>query len=137
VDVDEFIIAVYCAVDDGLRALAAGGPWRTRGPRPVLADSEALTMGVAGEFLGVDTEYRSAKRDPWPAWSRLLSRFRFRIDTVFGQLAERTHARRVWARDHWHLCSRLLRKVLSHTLAVGLCTQAGHPRLQLARLPAA
>ena len=31
--------------------------------------------------------YRSAKRDPHPRWSALLSRVRYRIDTVFGQLA--------------------------------------------------
>jgi hypothetical protein len=77
--------------------------------------------------------YRYAQRDPWPAWSALLSRIRYRIDTLFGQLAERFHAKRVWARDGWHLWSRLLRKVLSHTLAV-LLNQAAPEPLHLAGL---
>lgn len=29
----------------------------------------------------------------------------------------------VWARDGWHFFSRLLRKVLGHTLFAGLCQQ--------------
>jgi len=46
-----------------------------------------------------------------------LSRFRYRIDTVFSQLTERFSIKRVWAKDLWHLTARLLRKVLSHTVA--------------------
>ena len=48
---------------------------------------------------------------------------RYRIETVFGQLVERFHAKRVWARDLWHLTSRWMRKLLSHTLAVFFCAQ--------------
>jgi hypothetical protein len=40
---------------------------------------------------------------------------------VIGQPVERHHAKRVWARDAWHLWSRWQRKLLSHTLAVYLC----------------
>ncbi len=61
--------------------------------------------------------YSSKKRDPAPRRSALLSRFRYRIDTVFSQLTERYSIKRVWARDLWHLTSRLVRKVLSHTVA--------------------
>jgi hypothetical protein len=42
--------------------------------------------------------YRAAKRDPHPRWSALLSRVRYRIDTVFGQLVGRRAVLRVWAR---------------------------------------
>lgn len=69
-----------------------------------------------------------------PRFAALVSRLRYRIDTVFGQLVERCTVKRVWARDAWHLWSRLLRKVLMHTLAVLLNCQQGHPPLQLARL---
>ncbi len=87
---------------------------------------------------GVDllAPYRSAKRDPHPRWSALLSRVRYRIDTVFGQLVDRCAVKRVWARDLWHLCSRLLRKVLMHTLAVLLNVDLGNPPLHLAQLVA-
>jgi Transposase DDE domain len=80
--------------------------------------------------------YRSAKRDPRPRWSARLSRVRYRIDTVFGQLVDRCAVRRVWARDLWHLSSRLLRKVLMHTLAVLLNVALGNPPLQLAQVVA-
>jgi len=78
--------------------------------------------------------YLSAKRDPHPRWSAQLSRVRYRIDTVFGQLVVRCDVKRVWARDLWHLCSRLLRTVLMHTLAVLLSVDLGNPPLHLARL---
>jgi hypothetical protein len=40
----------------------------------------------------------------------------------------------VWARDLWHLTSRLLRKVHSHTVAFLINHRAGNPPLQLAKL---
>jgi hypothetical protein len=82
------------------------------------------------------TPYRSAKRDPHPRWSARLSQVRYRIDTVFGQLVDRCAVKRVWARDQWHLCSRLLRKVLMHTLAVLLNVDRGNSPLQLAHVVA-
>ncbi len=59
---------------------------------------------------------------PWPRW---LTNVRRRIETVISQLVERYGAKRVRARDLWHLTSRFLRKVLSHTLSVCLCQRAG------------
>jgi Transposase DDE domain len=53
---------------------------------------ELVTMGV--ELLA---PYSSKKRDPAPRRSTLLSRFRYRIDTVFSQLTERYSIKRVWA----------------------------------------
>jgi hypothetical protein len=78
--------------------------------------------------------YSSKKRDPTPRKSAFLSRFRYRIDTVFSQLVERYCVKRVWARDLWHLTSRLLRKTLSHTVAFLLNHRAGNQPLQLAKL---
>jgi hypothetical protein len=80
--------------------------------------------------------HRSAKRDPHPRWSTVLSRVRYRIDTVFGQLVDRCDVKRVWARDLWHLGNRLLRKVLMPTLAVLLNVDLGNPPLHLAQLVA-
>ena len=77
--------------------------------------------------------YKSAKREPQP-WPRWMKHKRYRIETVIGQLVERFHAKRVWARDSWHLLSRWLRKILSHTIAVLLCQQADLPPLQFANL---
>lgn len=96
--------------------------------------SPALTADLAGRGLRLVAPYRSAKRDPQPQRSAQLSRLRYRIDTVFGQLVERYRIARVWARDPWHLASRLLRKVLSHTFALLLNHHADNPPLQLAGL---
>ena len=90
---------------------------------------ELAEMGI--ELLA---PYSSKKRDPAPQRSALLSRFRYRIDTVFSQLTGRYSIKRVWARDLWHLTSRLLRKVLSHTVAFLLNHRSGNPPLQLAKL---
>ena len=90
---------------------------------------ELRRMGV--ELLA---PYSSKKRDPAPRKSAYLSRLRYRIDTVFSQLTGRYSIKRVWAKDLWHLMSRLLRKVLSHTLAFLLNHQMGNPPLQLAKL---
>ncbi len=59
---------------------------------------------------------------PWPHW---LIHARRRIETVIGQLVDRFSAKRLWAHDTWHLCSRWLRKLLSHTFAVFCAQQAG------------
>jgi hypothetical protein len=79
------------------------------------------------------TPYKSAKREqkPWPVW---IKHKRYRIETVIGQLVERFNARKVWARDAWHLLSRWFRKILSHTMAVFLCLKFDLSPLQFARL---
>lgn len=77
--------------------------------------------------------FRSAKREK-KRWPLALVQTRRRIETVIGQLIERFHARRVWARDGWHFCSRWLRKVLAHTLCVGLCQQHDLRPLRMADL---
>jgi len=90
---------------------------------------ELACMGI--ELL---SPYSSKKREPNRKRSAFLSRLRYRIDTVFSQLVERYSIKRAWARDLWHLSSRLLRKVLSHTVAFLLNHQMGNPPLQLSKL---
>ena len=90
---------------------------------------ELACMGV--ELL---VPYSSKKLDPNPERSAFLSRIRYRIDAVFSQLVERYRIKRVWARDLWHLASRLLREVLSHTVAFLLDHRLGNRSLQLAKL---
>jgi DDE family transposase len=92
---------------------------------------QELLAGIGVELLA---PYSSKKRDPTPKRSAFLSRLRYRIDTVFSQLTERYSVKKVWARDLWHLVSRLLRKVLSHTVAFLLNHQMGNPPLQLSKL---
>jgi hypothetical protein len=44
---------------------------------------------LAGRGIELAASYQTKKRDPNPERSALLSRFRYRIDTVFSQLTER------------------------------------------------
>ena len=80
--------------------------------------------------------YRWTSQDPHPRPSAFLSRIRYRIDTVFSQLVERSAIKRVWARDPWHLWNRVLRVVLLQTLAVWLNSTLHRPPLHLASLVA-
>jgi hypothetical protein len=96
--------------------------------------SPSLTTEFGHAGLALLAPYRWTTRDRTPARSALLSRVRYRIDTVFSQLVERCVLKRVWARDAWHLWNRLLRLVLMHTLVVLFNLQLNHPPLQLDRL---
>jgi hypothetical protein len=85
------------------------------------------------EELSLLAPYKSKKKEKqrWPRW---LVQKRRRIETVISQMAERYGAKKVWARDRWHLTSRWLRKVLSHTMAVYFCQQVGISPLRFAKL---
>ena len=53
---EDFIITVFCQIDDELKAFLNGGKLRQRGFQPVLTDSEVMTMEVVGEALGHDDD---------------------------------------------------------------------------------
>lgn len=84
--------------------------------------SPKLTAHLRTQDVTLLAPYKSSRRQqqPYPYW---LTNLRRRIETVFGQLVGRFHAKQVWARDVWHLSSRWLRKILSHTFAVYCCQQ--------------
>src|SRR5260370_3671527 len=52
-DLDDFIIAVFCQIDEMLPQITQGKRVRQRGRAPTLEDSEVLTMEVVGEYLGL------------------------------------------------------------------------------------
>jgi len=93
-----------------------------------------LTAELAPAGIALLAPFKKRATDPDPERSRVLGRVRWRIETVAAQLVERYHLKRLRARDAWHLTSRVLRKVLSHTLAVYLCLERGYPPLQFDRL---
>jgi hypothetical protein len=95
--------------------------------------SPELAERLGEEGLSLLAPYKSKKREekPWPSW---LVQKRRRIETVVSQITERYRAKRVWARDRWHLTSRFMRKVLSHTMAVYFCQQVGLSPLRFAEL---
>ena len=68
------------------------------------------------------------RRDP-EVVTRLM-RVRRRIETVIGQLTERFHIEKVRARDLWHLCHRIGRKLLAHTVAMFLNVMLGRAPME-------
>jgi hypothetical protein len=93
-----------------------------------------LTAELAPAGIALRAPFKKRATDPDPDRSRVLGQVRWRIETVAAQFVARYQLKRIWARDAWHLTSRMLRKVLSHTLAVSLCLERGYPPLQFARL---
>jgi hypothetical protein len=96
--------------------------------------SPELHAQLRGRGLEMLVPFKKATHDPAPERSRRIASIRYRIETVFSQLCERFRVKRVWARDLWHLSSRLLRKVLAHTAAIILNRAQGHEPLRLAEL---
>jgi len=131
------VITRFCVAAANIHELAAVPALAEQTTGTLVGDRNywSPTMTAEWQRHGVEllAPYRSAKRDPHPRWSARLSRVRYRIDTVFGQLVDRCAVKRVWARDLWHLSSRLLRKVLMHTLVILLNIDLGNPPLQFAR----
>jgi hypothetical protein len=55
-DLETFMVTTFCLVDDGLAEFGRRHRIRARGPQPILADSEVITMELVGEYLGIDTD---------------------------------------------------------------------------------
>jgi Transposase DDE domain len=72
----EFLLQVFCLVDDELKALSPGR-LRRRGPPPVLSDSEVIAIELAGESWGLDADqaifrhFRCYHRREFPALARV------------------------------------------------------------------
>jgi hypothetical protein len=100
--------------------------------------SPALRDELAAGGVVLLAPYYHKSADPQPARSAALAAVRYRIETVNGQLAERYQVKRTWARDVWHLCHRLIRKLLSHTVMIWMTVTQGWSPLTFDRLqPAA
>lgn len=92
--------------------------------------SKSLQTELAEYGVELVTPVRSNMKDGQPkAWTHLLQQLRRLIETVNSQLSERFHFERVWARDRWHLTSRINRKILAHTVCCFLNHQTGRELL--------
>ena len=75
-DLDTFLTALYTVVDDLYRERLAGVMAHRPGPKPVLSDSEVLTLAVCAEWGPWDSErafYRVVRRRLRPLFPRLVS----------------------------------------------------------------
>ncbi|MGR3279838.1 hypothetical protein ACSYAD_32815 [Acaryochloris marina NIES-2412] len=62
--------------------------------------------------------------------NRIISCHRQLVETVVGHLCHWFDIERILARDLWHLSSRLARKILAHTVLIGLNRAHQRPWLQ-------
>jgi hypothetical protein len=67
---EEFIITVFCWVEECLKSITSGVALRAGGFAPRLSDSEAITLEMVGEVLGHDGDEAiwSYFKRPWAAW---------------------------------------------------------------------
>src|SRR5690348_7262538 len=101
-DLDDVIIVVFCLVDAAVPHLTDGQRLRQRGPQPVLADSEVITMEVVGAYRGLEQD------------SALFAYFRRHYAHFFPAL--RTLHRTTFVRQAanlWRLKERLWQRVLA------------------------
>ena len=96
---------------------------------------QRLREELLAEGLVLQTPVRENMTDLLPSpWRTQLNRLRRRIETTIGQLSERSHIQRTWARNLWSLINRLNRKLLAHSLAVWFNQLDNRPLLQLSQL---
>jgi hypothetical protein len=113
-----------------------GGPKRGNprdASRTVLGDTAYHSQRLDAE-LSDSVQLEAPSRSENETWPRSLIQIRRRVETVISQLCERFNAKRVWARDPWHLTVRWIRKLHGHTMGMLLCYRHGHPPLQFAKL---
>jgi hypothetical protein len=127
VDLETFIVAVYCVVDEALPLVLDGRRLRQRGPRPILADSEVVTIEVVGEFLRLDQD------------AALFAHFRrYHVDLFPGlaTMHRTTFVRQ--AANLWQVKERIWQLVLTqipHDPAVSLVDSFPLPVCRFARAP--
>ena len=85
--------------------------------------------------IGLETPCRGNMVDSLPrSWRRQLNALRRRVETTIGQLVERFHIERTWARSLWSLTNRLTRKLFAHSLGVLANRQLLQEPLQLEKV---
>lgn len=122
-DLNTFIVSVFCLVDDRLEAKRI----RQRGPAPKLSDSEVITMEVVGEFLGIDTDkglYEFFRRHYYAEWFPKLK-----------ELHRTTFARQ--AANLWKVKEFLWQRLLKHDLLLGAQEGVEEPLLVIDSFPIA
>ena len=93
--------------------------------------SNDLKMRLKMSNIALETPLKKNMKDERsPEFLVKIKSIRRLIETVIGQLDDRFHFNTVWARDLWHLLSRLARKTLAHTVGVFLNKKSGRPSIK-------
>lgn len=93
--------------------------------------SPFLQAELAATGIDLQTPLRANMTDlRAPRIVQQLTKTRRRVETVIGQLSAQFHFEKIWARDTWHLTTRIARKVLAHTLGIFINRRLGRSDLQ-------
>lgn len=118
---------------EALWELTAGFQGLLIGDKGYLSITRQAELATVGIHL--QTPLRANMTDLRPPWAvRQLTRVRRRIETVIGQLTAQFHFQKIWARDVWHLTSRVARKILAHTLGIFINRHVGRSDLHFHNL---
>lgn len=99
---EDFIITVYCLVDELIKKVGSGQKLRRRGFNPALSDSEMITMEVVSEFLSIDTDKG--------AWAYFSTHWRALFPALGSRSNFAKHAANLWA----------IKQLIQKLLATGL-----------------
>lgn len=73
---------------------------------------------LASQNLDLQTPLRKNMKDPRPKETvSIMMNMRRKVETVIGQLVERFNIQSIRAKDLWHLCTKVTRKILAHSVA--------------------
>jgi IS5 family transposase len=102
---ENFIINVYCVIDEKLKIVTGQHKLRHRGFDPDLSDSEMITMEVIAEFLGIDTDKG--------AWEYFCNHWR----EWFPKLGSRANFAK-HAANLWHVTQKIQKELAEQCGAV-------------------
>lgn len=86
---EDFIITVYCIVDDLIKKQGKNQNPRKSGFSPALSDSEMITMEIVAEFQSIDTDKG--------AWEYFCNHWRFLFKHIGSRANFAKHASNLWA----------------------------------------
>ncbi len=86
--VEDFIIRVYCLIDELLKKQENTQKIRKRAFRPALSDSDMITMKIISEFLRIDTDKG--------AWEYFCNHWRFLFPAIGSRANFAKQAAKVW-----------------------------------------
>ena len=86
---EDFIIKVYCIIDDLIKKQGKNQDPRKRGFSPALSDAEMITMEIVAEFQSIDTDKG--------AWEYFCNHWRFLFKNLGSRSNFAKHASNLWA----------------------------------------
>ena len=105
-----------------------------RGCRTVLGDKGYWSPRLDANLDDSIRLEAPSRQSEDPGWPPLLVGRRRRVETAISQLCQRYGAKEVCTRNRWHLTSRWMRKICSHTIGVMLCQREGLSPLSFGEL---